>query len=33
LQVTACGWPSMGITAQQAHEADALARELLRPGW
>ena len=33
LQVTACGWPSMGITAQQAHEADALARGLLRPGW
>ena len=33
LQVTARGWPSMGITTQQAHEADALARGLLRPGW
>eukprot|EP01043_Picozoa_sp_COSAG02_P002066 COSAG02_NODE_46_length_45443_cov_36.731497_18_plen_576_part_00 len=33
LQVTARGWPSMGITPQQARDTDAIARELLRPGW
>ena len=33
MQVEARGWASMGITPQQAREVDAMARELLRPGW